>query len=260
MRAKILQLALIISISSYNFSQTTATNFNVDDCHGVNHDLFAELDEGKIIVIAWVMPCGGCISGATAASQTVENYSITHPGKVHFYLADDYGNATCLQIGNWKNNNQLTNAVPFSDSLIDMGDYGISGMPKVIVLGGTTHTVYYNENNADITALGIESAINTALASSTNSLKENEDKNLKIYPNPSNNQFELVISDLDLEKTLLVELKDINGKVIQEVFKGQLKSGQKNIQFSTSNLIKGTYLVDYFNGEKRSIQKIITVD
>lgn len=53
---KSLLLCVSILFSVLLFSQTTATNFTVDDCNGVTHDLFTELDEGKVVIIAWVMP------------------------------------------------------------------------------------------------------------------------------------------------------------------------------------------------------------
>ena len=69
----------------FSISQT-ATNFNTADCSSVSHDLFSELDAGKIIVITWVMPCGSCIAPAATASTVVSGYSDPN---VLFYLCDD---------------------------------------------------------------------------------------------------------------------------------------------------------------------------
>lgn len=38
------------------FGQTTATDFTVNDCGGTSHNLFTELDAGKVIVLCWPMP------------------------------------------------------------------------------------------------------------------------------------------------------------------------------------------------------------
>ena len=47
-------LSLFISVLA--LPQTNATDFSVDDCNGEFHNLFTELDAGKVVVIAWVMP------------------------------------------------------------------------------------------------------------------------------------------------------------------------------------------------------------
>lgn len=49
-------LSLSILFSVLTFSQTTATDFTVNDCNDVTTNLFTQLDEGKVVVIAWVMP------------------------------------------------------------------------------------------------------------------------------------------------------------------------------------------------------------
>jgi len=49
-------LSLIILFVLTTFSQTIATDFLAEDCDGNMVHLFSELDEGKVVVIAWVMP------------------------------------------------------------------------------------------------------------------------------------------------------------------------------------------------------------
>lgn len=51
-----LLLSLSILFSVLTFAQTTATDFSVDDCKGDFYNLFTELDAGKVVIIAWVMP------------------------------------------------------------------------------------------------------------------------------------------------------------------------------------------------------------
>ncbi len=55
MRKSIL-LSLSILFAVAIFSQEYATDFTVEDCDGVTHNLFSILDEGKVVVMVWVMP------------------------------------------------------------------------------------------------------------------------------------------------------------------------------------------------------------
>ena len=83
------------------FAQTTATDFTTDDCNGMSHQLFTDLDAGNVIVIGWVMPCGPCATYTLPAYDAVQSFAISHPGRVHFYMADDYANSTCSYLSGW---------------------------------------------------------------------------------------------------------------------------------------------------------------
>ena len=145
------------------FAQTTATDFTTNDCNGVTHNLFNDLDAGNVIVIAWVMPCGPCETYSLPAYSAVQTFATSHPGRVHFYIADDYGTTACGTLNNFASNMPVSTI--FSSSDVNMSDYGAYGMPKVVVLGGTDHTIYYNQNDSHITFSGAQSAISDALAS-----------------------------------------------------------------------------------------------
>ncbi len=142
-------------------SGPTATDFNVLDCDGNSHHLYGELDAGKIIVIAWIMPCTSCINDPLNAHTIVQTYAASHPGRVVMYIADDYANSPCSTITGWSNFYGMTNSTKFSDPAITMSDYGVDGMPKIVVLGGSDHKVYYNENSSSV---GVDTAIDQALA------------------------------------------------------------------------------------------------
>lgn len=250
---------VLASLSSFSSAQTNATNFTCDDCHGVNHDLFTELNSGKVVVIAWVMPCGGCISGALAAYSAVESFASSNPGQVLFYIADDYANTSCSSLGSWANNNGMSSATPFSNALVNMGDYGTDGMPKVVVVGGSSHEVFYNQNNAAINQNGITTAINNALV--TSSLKEikNSKEELIVYPNPSTNMVSINTEALGIDKSknVTLDLKNILGETILEIFKGKMDVSQKVIEFNTGNLENGNYFISYSDGETVRNAKLV---
>ena len=51
---------------------------------------------------------------------------------------------------------------PFSSSDISMSDYGMNGMPKVVVLAGEDHTVFYNDRDDKINYTGVYDALTNA--------------------------------------------------------------------------------------------------
>ena len=178
-------LSLVIGISySTTFGQTTATDFNVENCDGEMYHLFADLDLGKVVVIAWVMPCVSCIADPVETYSIVQNYD---PQKVKYFIVDDYADHHCSVIQNWSENYQLGDVTKFSNSAISMSDYGVDGMPKIVVVGCNTHKIFYNENSS---SQGIQNAIDQAIeeCSSTNVVENRNENNFSIYPNPVNGQ------------------------------------------------------------------------
>jgi len=179
-------ITAILTTLGFAYAQTTATDFTTNDCNGISHSLFDELDNGKVIVIAWVMPCAPCATFAGYASDAVQSFATSHPGIVKYYLADDYANSTCSYLAGWALNYEIATDAIFSDALLDMADYGTAGMPKVVVLGKNTHTIYYNENNGSPSFVGVKDAITLALAPLVGVNEQAENNlNLTAYPNPT---------------------------------------------------------------------------
>lgn len=247
---------------SINFATAqTATNFNCSDCSSTNHDLFTELNSGQVIVIAWVMPCGACISGALAGQTACQSFSTSNPGMVSFYCADDVANTSCTTLSSWCTTNGITAATKFSNSAVNMSNYGTSGMPKVVVLGGASHTVYYNQNGGAITQSGIQNAISTALAANVTGVKETESgafASANIYPNPSNTSSSLSCN-LSKESKVKIEIQNVLGQKISEVFNGDLKKGENTININTTELGSGNYFVNISDGNSSKKIKMIVV-
>jgi hypothetical protein len=165
MKKLIFIFSLIIGFGKIAYSQEVATDFNVADCNGEMHHLFDELDAGKVVVMAWVMPCASCIADPAYAFSLSETYANTHPDKVIFYLVDDYADTNCSTLQSWAANFGMGKSTIFSNEAIKMSDYGEDGMPKIVVLGGgAEHKVYYNKN---FTSEGIDEAIEYAISQST---------------------------------------------------------------------------------------------
>ena len=163
---KLLLVSTTILLSNLLHSQT-ATNFTVSDCSGGSHNLFSELNEGKIIVLCWVMPCGACAGPTKTAFNVVNSYQTSNPGRVLFYLVDDYANNSCNDITGWASGIGVTNQKTFINQAISMDDYGSAGMLKIVVLGGSDHKVLYNANNT-VNSTTMQNAIDNAVAFNVN--------------------------------------------------------------------------------------------
>lgn len=202
-KSLIVLVGVLLGVSTL-LAQTNATDFTADNCHGDEHHLFSELDAGKVIVLAWVMPCGSCVPDPVAAYGIVGNYSESHPGRVLFYIADDYANTTCLSLNGWVNNYEMGDATTFSDPAISMSDYGADGMPKIVVLAGQDHLVYFNENSS---TTGLSDAIDLALAENPLGVEAASlNQTFQLYPNPSVNQLTIELGVTEKAQLSIVNL------------------------------------------------------
>jgi len=243
------KLTLFISLSfiSISIAFAQATDFTTDDCNGVSHNLFDSLDAGNVIVIAWVMPCGPCATYSLPAYAAVESFATSHPGRVHFYMADDYANTTCSSLMSWGNTNNMPNSTFFSSFDVNMNGYGTAGMPKVVVLGGSDHTIFYNQNESHITFNGAQTAISDALAAP---LAVNEQQNSKFglssFPNPTQNGKLNVSCKIDKIENINFEILNILGETVF-ILNNQSPQiiGQYNNTFDISKLTKGTYFLKF---------------
>ena len=227
----------MLFVANISFAQTTATDFITDDCDGITHNLFDSLDVGNVIVICWVMPCNPCATYAEYASDAVQSFATSHPGRVKYYLADDYANSTCSNLKGWALNYNIVTDAFFSTTDLDMLDYGTVGMPKVVVLGKNTHTIYYNENDNKTTQIGVENAITLALISSTGIDEQAENNlNLTAYPNPTTG-----IINIEYNSQNPVQFDVIN--MLGENVLTQNTNNTKKATIDVSSLNKGLYFL-----------------
>jgi hypothetical protein len=252
---KTLFISLFSLVISIGFTQT-ATNFNCNDCDGVNHDLFTELDAGKVIVICWVMPCGACVGPALTTSNVVQSFQTSHPDKVFMYMVDDYANTNCNSLNNWANNKNIKPASVFSNSAINMLDYGSTGMPKVVVVGDVDHSVFYNANNS-VNATALQEAINTAITATTTGVAEGKTvfSSVEFFPNPSSTSSTIVFS-LEKLSDVNVEIYDQLGKKVSEISFTSLPQGENKIEISTAEFINGIYFVKLSDGHQSKMIKV----
>ncbi len=246
---------MLLAAMSVN-AQTTAVNWTASDCNGINHTLFTELDAGKVIVFVWVMPCGSCINPSKTAYNVVQTFASSYPGKVLYYLADDLGDASCSTLTGWVTTNSIGstgNMTIFSNAgnVINESDFGGSGMPHVIVMGGPGHQIYFNKKGtAADDNTGINNAIVSAIgATAISSMPVNEE--LLVFPNPVMQTF-TVTGDKEIRKISVI---GTNGKAIKSE---SYPSGRKAPEVDLSACAAGLYFVEITATDgSKNIQKLV---
>lgn len=235
-----------------SFSQS-ATNWTANDCAGSPHTLFTELDAGKVVVICWVMPCGACIPAALTAANTVIGFA--NP-KVVFYLCDDYADNSCSTIASWASSNSIVSTANFSNSAISMSSYGTPGMPKTVVLGASSHSVYFNQNGT-ITQSALQAAINSALSGGGTAIDEKKNTKIKatVFPNPIVSNAILNYS-LNTSTDVSIEITNILGETVKSISIGKQSAGIQSYEINLESLSVGSYFIKLNTGESFEIVKV----
>ena len=236
MNKNIFNILILICATVFCAAQT-ATDFTSDDCNGTSYNLYSELDAGYVVVFCWVMPCGPCAIGAEYAQNAVQSFNISHPGKVKYYIVDDYANSDCNYLVSWNGSYQLSPDATFSSPLIDMNDYGGSGMPKVVVIGPNKQ-VYYNGKNNQIDELSIINGINQSLQISTNDQNIINTKESYVFYDNQNKLIQLSENNFNSYKIF-----SISGELVA---KSTVLKDKINVQF----LIDGLYIIQFISQEK----------
>lgn len=234
----------------------TATNFNCKDCSGKDYDLFTELDAGKVVVLCWVMPCSSCILPATTAYNVAKSYASTHPGMVQMYVIDDYANTSCNDINNWCHVYGLDSTVRFSNKAINMKDYGTDGMPKTVVVSGTWHKVYFNQNNA-VNAANLQAAIDLALTeTSVDEKVDTRGNKALVLPNPMKGSGKIEIT-VEKPEQVMVSIYDVNGRNLKQLQQDLPVAGSHTIGIPVTDLSAGIYFAHIRAGSWVIVEKFI---
>ena len=250
---KAIFLVLVFAIMSIICNAQTAANFTATDCDGTSHDLYTELNAGKIVVITWVMPCTNCIAASRAAHDAVQSFATTNPNRVVSYLADDLANTSCQTLTTWRNTNLMPNSTVFSTTALSPSNYGTTGMPKVIVIGGgIAHKIYYNEIDGANTS-GIQPAI--ALALQETGINELSATQLKFSLNSIENNKAKVSFTLNNNKNADIELYSELGQRIKTIDLSGFASGENNMEIDISGLSNGLFFMKLNQGNITSTLK-----
>lgn len=234
---KHLYLALALLAATGLRAQTTALDFTANDCSGTSHTLFSDLDAGFCVVIDLVMMgCPSCIPATHAiVDDVIPNTS--NPAMVKFYTIGYTNAITCGQINTWASDNGFTHPV-FAGMSAQTTYYGGMGMPTVIVLGGgATHGVYYNElGHSASDDPTIIAAINSALLGAIG-VEEIGARTITLGPNP-------VASTLNLNGSYTsAKVTDAQGRIV-------LNTVPNGTSLDVSTLAAGQYTLELIATDK----------
>ena len=245
MRKHLLASILALFIGSTITAQT-AMDFTANDCNGNSHNLYTELNSGKVIVLVWVMPCGSCIGPALTAYNIVQSYASSN---VVYYLIDDAANTSCTSLSSWASANGIgTNRITFSTSSIVENNYGGIGMPHVAVVGTSSHTLYFNAlNSAAGNSAAIQSAINTALtATGIEPIPDNQYE-LSVSPSPASEKAKVSYSMKESAEVTLQVFNEVGQTVLKNEM-GKQSAGDYSSDIDLSKVAKGIYYLRLTTG------------
>ncbi|MBP7388751.1 MAG: T9SS type A sorting domain-containing protein [Chitinophagales bacterium] len=235
----------------------TVMQLNGLDCNGNSHDLLADLDAGKAVVVFFYMPnCGSCPPPAKKVQAMADNVNAMHPGMVVGYVMPYNNSTTCAAAASWVTTNAVPFFAPYDSGAVQVANYGGFGMPTVVLLGGTDHRVMFS-------TLSFSTADTTQMRDSIMALLEspsaitnlpNTVSSFSVFPNPASNNVSI---NLDLKETsnIIVDVTDIAGKQVA-IIMNEKQSGVLTKQFNTASLPNGNYFVRLQVNGKTATQKL----
>ena len=229
---KHITLLIAMSISLSLFAQTTALDMMQNDCNGQYHHLFEELDAGMCVVLSFVqLDHGDCADGVGHINSAIA--ACDQPTSVHHYSIGCFDTNTCPDMLDWCGDHGF-NHPSFHGMNAHANYYGGVGEPRAVVLGGMTHSVFYNNSehhSEHQTAL--VSAINSALMAATGLEERAAPQGIRIWPNPTEGM--LTVSGDGRELRVI----DLQGRTVYS----RNTDGYPLIAMDLSGLSAGTYIL-----------------
>jgi len=232
--------SLFLVTSACAQEPTVAKDFTLTDCHGIEHNLFSELDAGNVVVMSLMMDCPSCVNFRKKMPRLQQIFGESHPGRLHMYSmarTDDY---TCEDMLSWQN--AVHPSFAGTKFLVDYYELGAIAMPLIVVVGGKDHKIYYSKDGfsaKDTTA--IKNAINEALTPASVA-RNSETNTVSVYPNPSSGTAKLTLS-CDKQSTVVASLYNSVGEFVEPIYSGSLPIGKHEFNIVTDKIANGTYYV-----------------
>jgi thiol-disulfide isomerase/thioredoxin len=246
MTKSILIALAFIFTASISKAQTTAANFIKKDCNGTMHNLFNDLDAGKVVLLHFFMSnCGSCPPPAQKIQAMAKNVMKTYPGSIIGYAVPFNNSTTCSYASTWVSSNNLTLYTPLDSGADMVSYYGGFGMPTVVMLGGKDHKILFSTmsfSTEDTTTMrdsalaflqrttGLIHAIKPDLLS------------LNLYPNPANDKVQLELN-LKQSSTISIDVMNVLGEVVANVYQGNVNSGLFQSEVKTNDFKAGVYFL-----------------
>jgi hypothetical protein len=260
---KIISITLLTSLMFLtNVSKAlTAQQINGLDCNGVAHDLFADLDAGKAVVVFFFMPaCGSCPPPAAQIQAMANNIMAQYPGMITAYAMPFNNVTSCATTTSWVTTNSLSLYFPYDSGATQVANYGGFGMPTAVVLGGTDHRVMfatqsYSPSDTLIMRDSILALFGAVPAGINNSDLPTGLSSLNIYPNPASNQTTIAL-DLDETANAYIDIVDMTGHNIGIISNAKNQKGTVLFNYNTEALATGTYILRININGKTAYRKL----
>jgi ligand-binding sensor domain-containing protein len=117
------------------------------------------------------------------------------------------------------------------------------------------------ENNIWMTCLrcGVYIYSENNLLLKSTEVKEKEEKIFSVYPNPFSKNTTISFH-LEKEENVKVEVFDLNGRLVKNVFEGTKNQGIQNIEVSLDNNSSGVYFCRIIVGDKQNVLKLVFIE
>jgi hypothetical protein len=244
-------LLLIPGFFTMAYTQSVAPNWTHTDCNSTNHNLYSYLDSQEVVVMEFVMGCSSCTDAGIQLMSLKNQYDVSHPGKVNFFLMDYYPSNTCVEVTNtWGAYNF---DAYFSGCWAEKEVYypTLYPMPAIVVAAGNYHTVIYNDlswQTSDTTLIKqvIDQFFNTV------GISETHDSKPLLFPNPCSDEIQISYDNVGygLQK---VTLYDLHGQLVLPF---EYETNLKGIIVNLHELSPGSYILE-MQIDNRIIRKIV---
>jgi hypothetical protein len=231
-------------------AQSTAMDFSGLDCNGNQQHLFADLDADNAVILEFFMTnCSPCVTAGTALEAMKTDLLAQYPGRVKSY-AFGFNNAyTCPTVANWVNTNGFS-SIPMDSGSAQVAYYGGFGMPTIVILGGSAHSIlgspYIGFTMSDTTTMAAD--LRDFLSGATAITPQTMITDVQVHPQPANASLQMRLQ-LAQAGELQLTVVDLNGREVQAVFTGDVAAGLFEQTVDTRALAAGLYLLRIQQGD-----------
>jgi hypothetical protein len=248
---RIYLLLFVMLTNGFSFGQMVAPDWTHTDCNSNSHTLYNYLDSQDVVVMEFVMGCSSCTDAGTALMSLKDQYAVSHPGKVNFFLMDYYPANNCSTVtATWAAHNF---DAYFSGCWNEKEAYypSLYPMPAIVIAAGNFHTVIYNDlswQTSDTTL--IKQTIDQFFVTvGTEEIKK--DPALQLFPNPANTTLQVDLTFMGCEQSIWNVTNMLGEKMDVEAI---VSSDQKWL-LDVSKLVNGSYILEV-NSASGVVRKI----
>lgn len=243
MKKRSLLFYFIIACISISKAQT-ALPLSGPDCNGVNHDLIADLDAGKAVILHFFMPaCGSCPPPAQKIQMMANNILADYPGMITAYAMPYNNTTTCATTANWVSSNALPLYMPYDSGATQVAYYGGFGMPTVVLLGGVDHrTMFVTQSFVTSDTTIMRDSILALLDTGT---AIHEADNIiwnHLFPNPTAQNLNINFTAKE-SGMLNIKLLSMDGKVVEDFCTEKIYAGMIDKKFEMPVHDRGLYFL-----------------